>query len=171
MSTTMTKLSVFLNTWGNYNENGADNGFWVDLPCNLSETLERLATSTGEDRDEMEVFINNFDTEINGLEISECDSISKLNELAEALEKLDEYDLEKIEAILEVEGGDFMEILESLDNYEYYSGVTLEELAWEFVEDMGLPEVALNYFDIEKFARDLSYDNYTETTNGVLYRG
>lgn len=171
MSTTMTKLSVFLNTWGNYNENGADGGFWVDLPCNLFQTLDRLAEATGEDRDEMEVFINDYESEIDGLEISENDSILRLNELAETLEELDEYDLEKIEAILEVEGGDLMEILESLDNYEYYSGVTLEELAWEFVEDMCLPEIALNYFDIEKFARDLSYDSYTETTNGVLYRG
>ena len=50
-------IAVFLNTWGNYNENGADGGFWVNLPCNLDEVLEKLAKSTGEEIDEMEVFI------------------------------------------------------------------------------------------------------------------
>ena len=54
MTATTNLISVFLNTWGNYNENGADNGFWVNLPCDLDAELEKLAESTGEELDEME---------------------------------------------------------------------------------------------------------------------
>ena len=169
MKTTL--ISVFLNTWKNYNENGADGGFWVELPCNLDEVLERLAESTGEDVDEMEVFINDYETDINGLEISENSNISALNETAEELESLDEYDLEKLEAILESDGGSLENALENIDCYEYYSNTTLENLAYEFVEEMNLPEFAQRYFDYEAFARDLGFDGYTETENGVIYRG
>lgn len=168
---TTTLISVFLNTWKNYNENGADGGFWVELPCNLDEVLERLAASTGEEVDEMEVFINDFETELNGLDISENSNISDLNETAEELETLDEYNLEKLEAILEVDGGSLENALESIDNYEYYSNTTLNDLAYEFVEGMNLPEFAQRYFDYEAFARDLGFDGYTETENGVIYRG
>lgn len=169
MKTTL--ISVFLNTWKNYNENGADGGFWVELPCNLDEVLERLAESTGEDVDEMEVFINDYETDINGLEISENTNISDLNETAEELESLDEYDLEKLEAILESDGGSLENAIENIDCYEYYSNTTLENLAYEFVEEMNLPEFAQRYFDYEAFARDLGYDGYTETENGVICRG
>lgn len=164
-------ISVFLNTWANYNENGADGGFWVDLPCNLDEAMERLAKSTGEEVDEMEVFINDYETEINGLEISEHESLDELNELAEELERLDEYDLEKIEAIIEACGGTLRDAINNIDDYTYYSGMTLEEVAEELVtECYNLPDFALRYFDYEAFARDLSFDGYTETANGVICR-
>ena len=92
MKTTKTALiSVFLNTWANYNENGADGGFWVNLPCDLEEVLDRLAKSTGEEVDEMEVFINDYETDINGLEIGEHTDLETLNETAEELESLDDY--------------------------------------------------------------------------------
>lgn len=74
MTATTNLISVFLNTWGNYNENGADNGFWVNLPCDLDEVMERLSESTGEEVDEMEIFINDTDINITGLEIGEYDT-------------------------------------------------------------------------------------------------
>ena len=169
---TTTLISVFLNTWGNYNENGADGGFWVELPCDLDEVLERLAASTGEDVDEMEVFINDFETEINGLEISENSNISELNDLAEQLESLDKYDLEKLEAILEAEGESLKNALDNMDDYIYYSNMSLEEVAHEIVNECyDLPDIAQRYFDYAAFARDLGDDGYTETENGVIYRG
>lgn len=170
MKTTL--ISVFLNTWKNYNENGADGGFWVELPCNLDEVLERLAESTGEDVDEMEVFINDFETEINGLDISENTNISDLNETAEELESLDEYDLEKLEAILESDGGSLENALENIDDYTFYANMSLEDVAYEIVDECyDLPEIAQRYFDYAAFARDLGFDGYTETENGVIYRG
>lgn len=38
---TTTAIRIFLNTWKNYNENGADGGFWIDLPCDIDEALEK----------------------------------------------------------------------------------------------------------------------------------
>ena len=166
---TTTTISVFLNTWANYNENGADGGFWVELPCDLDNVMERLAKSTGEEVDEMEVFINDYETEIEGLEISEYDNIEELNELAEELEKLDEYDVEKIEAIMEAHGETLRNALDNIDNYTYYSGMTLEDIAYELVEECyELSDFAKRYFDYKAFARDLGYDGYTETNNGVI---
>lgn len=169
--TKTTLISVFLNTWSNYNENGADGGFWVNLPCDLEETLEKLASSTGEEVDEMEVFINDFETEINGLEISENSNISELNDLAEQLEALDDYDIEKLEAILEADGGSLENALDNMDDYTYYANMSLEDVAYEIVEECyDLPDFALQYFDYAAFARDLGYDGYTETANGVICR-
>ena len=171
MTATTNLISVFLNTWGNYNENGADNGFWVNLPCDLDAELEKLAEATGEEVDEMEVFINDTDININGLEIGEYDNIKELNELAAQLESLDEYALEKVGAIIEAYGTDLKEAIENIDDYTYYSGMSLEDVAYEIVEECyELPEIAQRYFDYEAFARDLGFDGYTETTNGVIYQ-
>lgn len=164
-------ISVFLNTWGNYNENGADNGFWVELPCDLDEVLEKLSASTGEDLDDMEVFVNDYETNINGLEISENSNISDLNDLAERLEALDEYDLEKLEAILEAYGGSLENALDDIDDYTFYAHMSLEDVAYEIVDECyDLPEFAQRYFDYAAFARDLGFDGYTETENGVICR-
>ena len=166
-------LRIFANTWGNYNENGADGGEWITLPMNadeLEETLERIAENMGDH--DPEWFINDYEWEADHLgSVGENDSIFEWNEIAERLEDLDDYDLEKLEAIQEVEGGDLVDNLEDLDNYEFYSGVSLEEYAEEIVNDCyNLPEFALYYFDFGAFARDLSFDGYHETENGVLYR-
>ena len=171
MKTTKTTLiSVFLNTWANYNENGADGGFWVNLPCDLDETLEKLAKSTGEEVDEMEVFINDYETDFDGVEIGEHTDLETLNETAEQLEALDEYDLEKLQAILEADGGSLEDALENMDDYIFYAHMSLEDVAYEIVEECyNLPDFALQYFDYAAFARDLGFDGYTETDNGVIY--
>lgn len=170
--TNTTLISIYVNTWANYNENGADGGFWVELPCDLNEVLERLAASTGEEVDEMEVFVNDFETTVNGLEISENSNLEALNDLAERLEALDEYDLEKLEAILEADGGSLENALDNIDDYTYYANMSLEDVAYEIVDECyDLPDIAQRYFDYAAFARDLGYDGYTETENGVIYRG
>lgn len=33
-------LNIFVNTWGNYNENGADGGEWITLPMEPEELEE-----------------------------------------------------------------------------------------------------------------------------------
>lgn len=172
--TETTLISIYLNTWKNYNENGADGGFWVALPCNLDEAFERLAKNTHEDPDEMEVFINDVDCYISGAEIGENDDIEELNDIAERLESLIDYDIEALEAILEVKGCTLtraVKILERSGDYCYYSGYTLEKVAEELV-DTGcfgdIPKSIANYIDYSAIARDLSFDGYTETENGVI---
>ena len=103
---------------------------------------------------------------------SENTNISDLNDLAERLEALDKYDLEKLEAILEADGGSLENALDNMDDYTYYANMSLEDVAYEIVDECyDLPEIAQRYFDYAAFARDLGFDGYTETENGVIYRG
>lgn len=171
MKTKTALISIYLNTWGNYNENGADGGAWIELPCDIDEARERIAKNTGEDPEEAEFFVNDYETNINGLKIDENSDIDELNELAEELEALDNYDLEKLEAILESEGGTLRDALDNIDNYTYYQGKSLEEVAAELVEEGcfgDIPESIANYINYDAIARDLGFDGYTETENGVI---
>lgn len=55
------------------------------------------------------------------------------------------------------------------ESYTYYAGMTLLDVAYEIVNECyELPEIAERYFDYDAFARDLSFDGYTETENGVI---
>lgn len=171
--TTTTTISVFVNTWGNYNTNGADGGFWVNLPCDLDEVREQLAENTGEDVDDMEMFINDYETEIDGLDINENTDLEELNEIAEILDGLDDYEQEKLQAITVV-ADNFKDALKIYERgtYTYYSGMTLEDVAEELVDDGcfgDIPDSIRYYIDYSAIARDLSFDGYTEAENGTLY--
>ncbi len=171
MQTKTTTISIFLNTWKNYNENGAEGGAWFELPCDLDEARELIAKKTGEDVEEAEFFVNDYETDISGLEIDEYSDIDELNDIAEELENLDDYDREKLEAIIESEGGSLRNALDNLDNCIYYPGYTLEDVAREQVEEgyFGeIPDAIANYIDYEAIARDLDYSGYTETESGVI---
>lgn len=167
--TATTLLKVFITNLGKYNE-GELIGEWVSLPVDESE-LEEVLERIGINEEYEEYFITDFETEIDGLNVDEYSNIEELNELAEQLESLDEYDLEKVGAIIETHGIDLKEAIENIDDYTYYSGMSLEDVAYEIVEECyELPEIAQRYFDYEAFARDLGFDGYTETTNGVIYQ-
>ena len=163
-------ISIFLNTWGNYNENGADGGLWISLPCDIEDMLQRLAESTGEDADEMEPFINDSETDIDELEIGELDDIRGLNDLAEQLDELDEWELEQLAAYMEAEGGTLENALENYEDCAFYEGSRLIDVAYELADEMlaDAPEFCQNYFDYEAFARDLGFDGYRETSRGVI---
>ena len=162
-------LKVFVTNLGKYNE-GELIGEWVSLPISESE-LEEVLERIGINEQYEEYFITDYETELDDLDIDEYSNISELNELAAQLESFDEYDLEKIGAIIEGCGIALQDAIDNIDDYTYYSGKTLEDVAYEIVEECyDLPEFALRYFDYEAFARDLDYDGYTETTNGVIYQ-
>lgn len=162
-------LKVFVTNLGKYNE-GELIGEWVSLPVDENE-LEEVLERIGINEEYEEYFITDFETEFDGLKVDEYSNIEELNELAEQLESLDEYDLEKIGAIIEAYGAELKKAIENIDDYTYYSGKTLEEVAYEIVEECyKLPEIAQRYFDYEAFARDLGFDGYTETENGVIYQ-
>ena len=167
--TATTLLKVFITNLGKYNE-GELIGEWVSLPVDESE-LEEVLERIGINEEYEEYFITDFETEIDGLNVDEYSNIEELNELAAQLESLDEYDIEKVGAIIEAYGTELQEAIENIDNYTYYSGMSLEDVAYEIVEECyELPEIAQRYFDYEAFARDLGFDGYTETTNGVIYQ-
>lgn len=170
-------LNVFLNTWGNYNENGADGGKWITLPMSagaLDEELEAIAAAMGDNDPEWAIHDYEWTTDIDLFEVSEYDSISKLNERLAELEQLQEWDLEEVAAAMEAYGYDFEEAVERQQKgyFTLYRNMDLTEVAEELVNECyftkGTPDIFTRYFDYEAFGRDLGFDGYTETKYGVI---
>ena len=167
-------LNIFVNTWGNYNTNGADGGQWITLPMDpgeLEEVLENIAALMGDDDPEWAIHDYEWTTEIEMDEISEYANIFKLNEMCNELDDLDEWEAEEIAAAVEAWDYTFAEALERHNRgcFIFYPGQDLEEVAEEIINECyDLPEFALRYFDFEAFARDLRYDGYEETKYGVI---
>lgn len=173
-------LNIFVNTWGNYNANGADGGQWITLPMDpdeLEEVLENIAAAMGDNDPEWAIHDYEWETEIEMDEISEHDDIQELNERCMEIDDLQEWEAEEIAAAIEAYGYTFTEALERQQRgcFIFYAGRDLEEVAEELADELissyagrDIPEVLTRYFDYEAFARDLSFDGYTETKYGVI---
>ena len=171
-------LNVFLNTWGNYNENGADGGEWVTLPMDpdeLTGTMVRIAEAMGDTDPEWAIHDYEWTTDLDLFEVSEYANVVQLNERLQELETLEEWELEGVAAAIEAYGYTFLEAVERQQKgcFILYRGMDLAEVAEELlltcypVKD--LPDIFTRYFDFEAFGRDLSFDGYTETKYGVIY--
>lgn len=169
-------LNIFVNTWGNYNENGADGGEWITLPMEpdeLEEVLENIAAAMDDNDPEWAIHDYEWTTEIDLDEISENDDIQELNERCLEIDDLLEHEAEEIAAAIEAYGYTFAEALDRHQRgcFTFYQGQDLEEVATQIADDCYLydaPEFLARYFDYEAFARDLSFDGYTETKYGVI---
>lgn len=173
-------LNIYINTWGNYNENGADLGEWITLPMDADELQEKLdEVAERMHDDDPEWFVNDYEWtgDIALFDVNEMDRYEDLNEIAQRLDNLDQWDCEALAAIVEVNGwnnGDALDILESGD-FQFYADMDLTDVAEEIVNDCyfskDTPDIFTRYFDYEAFGRDLSFDGYTETSKGVIYIG
>ena len=170
-------LDIFVNTWGNYNENGADGGQWITLPMEpeeLEEVLENIAALMGDEDPEWAIHDYEWTTEIELDEISEYDNIFKINEMCLELDELDEWEAEEVAAAVEAWEYSFSEALERQQRgcFIFYRGMDLEEVAEEIVNECyftkDTPDILTRYFDYEAFARDLRFDGYEETSCGVI---
>ena len=170
-------LNIFVNTWGNYNENGADGGEWITLPMDpeeLEEVLENIAALMGDNDPEWAIHDYEWTTEIDLDEINELDNILELNEYCNELDRLDEWEAEEIAAAVEAYGYTFAEAYERQQRgcFIFYRGMDMEEVAEEIINDCyftkDTPDIFTRYFDYEAFARDLSFDGYTNTKYGVI---
>ena len=174
-------LNIFVNTWGNYNENGADGGEWITLPMDneeLEQTLERIAEQMGDN--DPEWFVNDYEwtTECGDLcEVGEHSNIFNLNEQMQEFDTLDMWEQEEVCAAVEAFGYTFAEAMDKQQRgcFTFYKGYDLSDLAYHLVEECyftdDMPDIFRVYFDYEAFARDLGFDGYTETTNGVILEG
>ena len=116
-------IKLFMNTWGNYNVNGADvdsiGGGWMDIE-QVKDFLEKHSNE--------EPFINDVDGDA-PFEINEYSNVEQVIEWLEAYENLSENEQEAFAAIMEDQNDDFestMDILESGD-YIFFAGVNNEE--------------------------------------------
>lgn len=171
-------LKAFITNLGKYNE-----GYlvveWIKLPASqdeLSKRLERIGIGA----DYEEYFITDYDCEITGIyqALGEYENIHVLNFLVEKLLELDEYDISKLESVLEyLECNDVLEIINAIyriDAFIFYSEVSNEsELAECFVNEEHLyeiPENLIGYIDYEKLGRDIQLDlTGIFSSNGFIY--
>ena len=167
-------LNIFVNTWGNYNENGADGGQWITLPMEeeeLQEVLDNIAAAMGDPDPEWAIHDYEYESEMELGDVHEMDSIMEWNERCQEACSLEEWETEEIAAAIEAYGYTFAEALDRQQRgcFIFYQGQDLEEVAESIIDECyNLPEFALRYFDYAAFARDLSFDGYTETKYGVI---
>ena len=170
-------LNIYANTWGNYNENGADYGKWIKLPMEpeeLEEELERIAAAMGDNDPEWAIHDYEWITDIDLFDVSEHDNITELNERLQELEELEEWELEEVAAAMEAWGYSFTEAVDRQQRgcFTLYRNMDLTEVAEELVNEcyftQNTPDIFTRYFDYEAFGRDLSFDGYTETKYGVI---
>lgn len=173
-------LKIFVNTWGNYNENGADGGEWVTLPMDaeeLDEVLENIAEKMGDH--DPEWAIHDYEWEaVELFEVGEYDNIHHINEQLEECSTFDEWELQAVAAAVEAWGYSFAEAVERQQKgyFTFWAGQTLEEVAEELADEIiachsigtKVPDILTRYFDYEAFARDLGFDGYEETSYGVI---
>lgn len=159
-------LNIFVNTWGNYNENGADGGEWVTLPMDadeLQEKLESIAENMGDMDPEWAIHDYEWTCEWEGEEISEYDNIEELNEYCQKLSELSEYESLVYSAAVEIWGKKYVD-LDSLDEYNLYSDIKDNyDLGYYWAVDSGCYDLdkmghLANYFDYESFGRDIALE-------------
>lgn len=122
-----------------------------------------------------ESFISDYETDINGLSISEYANLDELNELAEELENFDEYELEAFGAMLEC-GLATDEALQKVQDgdYTFYDGChSMADVAEYYCEESGIlnsvPEELRYYFDFEAYGRDMEINgHFVETDSGYI---
>lgn len=160
-------LNIFVNTWGNYNENGADGGEWITLPMEenkLEETLERIASAMGDNDPEWAIHDYEWTTEWDGREINEYESIHELNEYTEALDALSEWEQDVYCAAVEQWGADSVDI-DDLDEYSLYVDIQDDyDLGYYWAVESGCYSIddknpLSNYIDYERFGQDIRFDS------------
>lgn len=162
-----------INTWKNYNENGAFPIYWVDVPDTeeeLQDLMNEFAQKVGEDPKEAEFFV--IDSEDILIKYRETNPISLQKELIEILEDVDDEE-EKLEAFLE--SGEEWDS-DRFKNACFYKGYSFSDYANELADETLSSftqskeiEWLKRFFDYDAHERELEFEcNYTETDSGLL---
>ena len=159
-------LNIFVNTWGNYNENGADGGEWITLPMDadeLQELLEQIADNMGDRDPEFAIHDYEWTCDFDDIEISEYDNIEEINEYCQKLAGLSEYEGKVFAAAVEYYGRQYVEI-DEIDEYNLYEDITDNyDLGYYWAVESGCyntDEMGTlgRYIDYEAFGRDIAIE-------------
>lgn len=173
-------ISVIIGSWGSYNEcnERALGSKWLTLNDYDSwEKIEEELESEGFILDgiDEELFIQDVENVPFSTNWDYTNPEDLFNLLKESGILDDEYLYEVAEAYCEIESFEDFESLVAnhgnnwSDGIAYYSGQTLEDVAYDLMNDCyTIPDYLSNYIDYEAFARDLSFDGYHECSNGVI---
>jgi antirestriction protein len=159
---------IYVACLASYN-NGELHGTWIDADQDAdhirAEIAAMLKDSPVPDAEEWAI----HDSEgFGGLRLSEGEDIEKLAELAElTVEHGDVF----AKLVDHVGGLQYLEHAKQLMEDEYAGAHdSLEDFAYELLEDTGqlesVPENLRQYFDYEKFARDLEFGGDVFTIDG-----
>lgn len=162
------EIKLFMNTWANYNENGADDGItptgWMSLD-EAEEYAEKYA--------EYEPFINDTDNVPIEFDINEYSNIPETVDMLRKYEDFDDWQREVFVAFID-DGYNVDEAFSIVDggDYVYIQADNDAELAENYIDDMGgIEELGRDtleqYFDYDAFGRDLAYD-FIKTENGYV---
>lgn len=180
----MNTVSMVIGSWGSYNEcnERALGSKWLDFDDydDWDEIVQELQLEGFElDGIDEELFVQ----DIEGIPTSSTDwDNTHPQEIFELIKKSDvlddEYKYELMEAYCEVRS--FDEWSNLVEQYEddwdsdivFHHNMTLLDVAYEIANECYDLDNILGhltcYFDYNAFARDLSYDGYTETEHGVI---
>lgn len=148
---------IYMNTWKNYNEYGADLTMYGDIEGWM--TVED-ARNFAEEHEEDEPFINDINVDL-PFEVNEYSNVMDALDNIEEYLNLDEDDRNIIDCIMEVQTGDINEALAILRKSDYMSlpDVSNEyDLGYEYVQDLGFPTNIMTYFDEDKYKEDIAED-------------
>lgn len=162
------EIKLFMNTWANYNENGADDGItptgWMSLD-EAEEYAEKYA--------EYEPFINDTDNVPKELGVNEYSNISETIDMLHKYEDFDDTQREVFAAFID-DGYDVDEALDTVDDEDYFyiEGDSDTDLAYNYIDETGgIEELGRDtleqYFDYDAFGRDLAYD-FIKTEHGYV---
>lgn len=159
-------VNVWIGNLGKYNE-GELVGEWFTLPVDMEEVSKVI----GLNEQYEEYQINDFDTNIKGLEIHHYENIGTLNEFAEKLNKLDENEQLVLQAYIDQYGTS--ELFKEMDSIEFDEAIvyhevnSMSDVAYSWIhEHIGSIKDAISkdrisyYIDTDAVKRDLEIDGY-----------
>ena len=180
----MNRIAMVIGSWGSYNEcnDRALGSEWLDFDdFNDWEEIEEELKNEGFELNGIDEGL--FVQDIEGMPTNSMNwDYVHPKEIFELIKKsgvLDnEYKYDLMEAYCEVKS--FDEWSNLVNDYEddwdrdiiFYRGQDMHDVAYNIVNEFyDLDEMLGSlspYFDYDAFARDLSYEGYTETSNGVI---
>lgn len=163
-------LKIYVTNLKKYNE-GALVGEWVDLPCEDIESVINKISNDGAD----ELFITDYESELEGLEVGEYDDIETLDSIMQEVDNLTDSKFLAFQAYL-LNGSSLDEALEEVrqGNYTiYYDCDDMSDVAYQVVNVSGLldgvPEQVKMYFDYEAYGRDIDIEGtFIQIDNNII---
>jgi hypothetical protein len=142
-----------------------------DLRAKIKEILLTGEEVCGDNEHE-EIFITDYECDF--MKIDEYADPFQLNEIAEKVENLSEYELKAVKFLLNnYLVKDFNEALEKYEEVIIHEDVTMEDLAYEFVDKCygvdSLPAIIANNIDYEKIGREMEMDGNYYEVEGDIY--
>ena len=152
-------MEVFMNTWANYNEYGADGVLTPTGWMSIDEAIEYC-----EEYADYEPFINDTDN----IPFDDINEYSNASSTLKELKELQESNVDEdiVEAIVEATGYDIKEAVEIAErgDYFFYPGVNnYTDLAYAVIDEIGgvgeaLGDRVVNYIDEDQMRREYSWD-------------